>query len=179
MCPFVISMSLWLCRISPPRLFFFLYMMEIPFYDMFSICFQSFLFCFVRGHQYCILKTRKCSIAKETNKKVLNTDTLKHLTSFTWQEPEHWVFILSRKQSLSGPTCPFSRLDSIVHSLNQYLLNTSCVPGTYLDASLGTVKIPRSHTGTVRAFTGLTSGVGTGTDRKPRKQLRVKVVKAG
>lgn len=131
----------------------------------------------VRGHQYCILKTRKCSIAKEINTKILNTDTLKHLTSFTGQEPEHWVFILSRKQSLSGPTCPW--LDSIVHSLNQYLLNTSCVPGTYLEASLGTVKIPRSRTGTVRAFTGLMSGVGTGTDGKPRKQLRMKVVKAG
>lgn len=141
--------------------------------------FDLSVFVVVRGYQYCILKTRKCSIAKETNKKALNTDTLKHLTSFTWQEPEHWVFILSRKQSLSGPICLFGRLDSIVHSLNQDLLNTSCVPATCLDASLGTVKMPRSHTGKAQAFTRLTSGVGTGTDRKPRKQLRMKVVKAG
>lgn len=86
---------------------------------------------------------------------------------------------MSRKQSLPGPTCPFSWLDSIVHSLKQYFLNTSSVPGAYLDAFLGTVKIPRSHTGKVWASTGLRSGVGTGTDRKPRKQLRLKVIKAG
>lgn len=42
---------------------------------------------FVRRHKYCILKTRKYSIAKKTNRKVLNTNTLKHVISFTWQEP--------------------------------------------------------------------------------------------
>lgn len=36
----------------------------------------------VPGHQYCILKTRKYSIAKETNEKIFNTNALKHVISF-------------------------------------------------------------------------------------------------
>lgn len=53
------------------------------------------------------------------------------------------------------------------------------MPGTNLDASLGTVKILMSHTDNIPAFMGFTSGLGTGLGSKLRKQIRKLISESG